>query len=428
MDAGDQFTWPYTIAGHPVEESSDESDIESEILAGALRHPHHNSTNHRSASNVCNIVLLAPFPPLAPLSASAIQQSILSISAPPSASSSLLPTLPQLHAASGLENTVARQVPMIARSGESSYFLQREPIQPIQRVTLLQDVAESDKNEKRLMLFEHLFTQLGHTVSFTASQNHATDFGECPVCRAEFQSGDKVRMQPCLHKFHDECLTRSYHQAIELVLNNHGVDSSDSALRNRVEFKCPVCKMQLNAREDLSEDEASSNIGIPGRHRMVIPNFETHTSQAVFSANHHHLWPHSLDDDIDGFVFNQSAPPSTTAPESAIENSVFQGRRVEASLNVPTTPQQRGSRVEDSDSGSCPSESSAPGLAPDLSVTAALPRQRGRGNRGGRGRGSRGGGAHNHRDPWFTLHAHALTCLHRDSRWQRKTCSSVPGA
>ena len=89
----------------------------------------------------------------------------------------------------------------------------------------------------------------------------------------------------------------------------------------------------------------------------------------------------------------------------------FQGRSQAVTFNpfyVPSTlttaPQQLGSQnetqVEDSDSGSS-SETSELGLAPDLEVTSTvtmcatpLPRQRGRGSRGGRGRGSRGGGAH----------------------------------
>jgi hypothetical protein len=132
--------------------------------------------------------------------------------------------------------------------------------------------AESELDKKRLMLREHLSSLLGRTILFTASHDHATQFGDCPVCQESFQPGNQVRMQPCLHKFHDECLMESYHHAIESILTTRG---SDITLKTYVEFKCkcPVCKLQLNTSDDrdqTSSNIGASNIGIPGTLKLTL--------------------------------------------------------------------------------------------------------------------------------------------------------------
>ncbi len=129
----------------------------------------------------------------------------------------------------------------------------------------------------------------------------------------------------------------------------------------------------------------------------------------AFSPNHQRLSPAQRLEN-DNFSLSLGLQPWQPPPrfiynpqEHELMN--FQGRP--EGFNARTTPtmapqqhrSQNETQVEDAGSAS---ETSNPGLAPDLGFIAEtssqLPRpQRGRGRRGGRGRGSRGGGAHDHR-------------------------------
>jgi hypothetical protein len=62
------------------------------------------------------------------------------------------------------------------------------------------------------------------TICVAVSDAQAQEFGDCPVCQETFRFQDRVRFQRCLHKFHDDCLTKHY------SINGHN---------------CPVCKVSM---------------------------------------------------------------------------------------------------------------------------------------------------------------------------------------
>jgi hypothetical protein len=112
------------------------------------------------------------------------------------------------------------------------------------------------------VLRQHLTTQLGQTIVFTASEQHAQEFGDCPVCQEKFQQNDTIRMQSCLHKFHDACLMECYTRYIEELINSSDIYPNPLALVN---FKCPVCKTTTQGQGEALFSR-TSNIGvfIPG--------------------------------------------------------------------------------------------------------------------------------------------------------------------
>lgn len=118
-------------------------------------------------------------------------------------------------------------------------------------------VLESRRN----VLRQHLTSQLGKTIVFTASEQHAQDFGDCPVCQEKFQQNDTIRMQSCLHKFHDACLMECYTRYIEERINSTDIFPSTLAAA-QVNFKCPVCKTTTQGQ---GEALFSSNIGVQGK-------------------------------------------------------------------------------------------------------------------------------------------------------------------
>jgi hypothetical protein len=230
MKDGEEFTWAYQIAGHPVDESSD-SEAESEALAGAL----------------------------------AVQQPILSISAPPStlsdppsAPSSLLPAKVRerrrhvgLYVSSS-SVTSDDDIPDIPEHSErqTAVFV----------ATAEQDVgiciSSSSDDDDISDIPEHYERQ---TAVFDATAEQAENFADCAICLSSFVCGQRVRMQlHCLHKFHDGCLREHY-------------------VRNA--FKCPVCNHKLDATPDHSnqtplQSPFSSNLSNAHMHHIASRRIE----------------------------------------------------------------------------------------------------------------------------------------------------------
>lgn len=62
--------------------------------------------------------------------------------------------------------------------------------------------------------------------TITITQTHLRDDADCPVCKEEFKLGSKVRMMPCHHIYHSDCIIPW------LVRRN----------------SCPVCRFEMPAQ------------------------------------------------------------------------------------------------------------------------------------------------------------------------------------
>ncbi|KAL3833025.1 hypothetical protein ACJIZ3_007762 [Penstemon smallii] len=49
-------------------------------------------------------------------------------------------------------------------------------------------------------------TSISLPISTEGNNLHEEGDGECPICLSQFEQGDQIRMLPCSHAFHAECI------------------------------------------------------------------------------------------------------------------------------------------------------------------------------------------------------------------------------
>jgi hypothetical protein len=170
MEAGDQFTWPYTIAAHPVEDSS-ESEVESQ--APQLSMPSVSTFSAETSQP----------PPASPAPSSLVP----------------VPLAAQNHQQVVLADDGSTFSAATARPPRVATPPPPAPPAPssLVQVVLVDDgsPAQEPSDSSRLMLREYLMLQIENTVCCTVSHENVKEFDDCPVCKEEFQLGDKVRME-----------------------------------------------------------------------------------------------------------------------------------------------------------------------------------------------------------------------------------------
>ena len=237
MKAGDEITWSYQIGSHPESPSPPPVSVQPDAYVPVVDpaspvDPIVPVDNHQTSP----VQLSVPVVDVEDEPGSPVQLSVPFVvdvedETPPS------PVPVQPHP---FPTALFNQAP----TGDEFFQTQfRSPRTPIPELLLDRNLAlESRRNELR----QHLTTQLGQTIVFTASEHHAQEFGDCPVCQEKFQQNDTIRMQSCLHKFHDACLMECYTRYIEELIN-----SSDPRPLAQVNFKCPVCKTTTQGQGEL---------------------------------------------------------------------------------------------------------------------------------------------------------------------------------
>ena len=247
MKAGEELTWYYQIGAHP--EDVEPPPVAPSAISGPLSSP------------------------LSPLSD--VAEMFPALNAPPSAAGSHSTSLPLAQVVERIDVEAEPPSAIIAElfpelnappSAAGSHSASLPLAQVVERIDV--DAEPPHIFIRREEAFKVLRAQIGQSIGFTASNDHAKEFGMCAICQEPFVSGESVRMQRCLHKFHDTCLMESYHAVIEQDVELYCRRTEISPLVRLpqvLDFKCSVCKQKLNA-----DEETSSNIGVPGRTRMVM--------------------------------------------------------------------------------------------------------------------------------------------------------------
>lgn len=262
MKAGDEITWSYQISSHPESDPASPVDpivpVENNQPSPVqISVPVVDVEDATPPSPPSPVQLSVPVvdvedEPLSPVQLSVPFVVDVQDETPPSP----VPVQPRPFPTALFPPFSSREAP----TGDE-FFQTQFPPRPIRDRSELPLDRNLVLESRRNVLRQHLTSQLGQTIVFTASEQHAQDFGDCPVCQEKFQTNDTIRMQSCLHKFHDACLMECYTRYIEERVHSTDIFPSTLAAA-QVNFKCPVCKTTTRGQ---GEALFSSNIGVQGK-------------------------------------------------------------------------------------------------------------------------------------------------------------------
>jgi hypothetical protein len=258
MKAGDEITWSYQISSHPESPSPPPVSVQPDayVPVGDPASPVDPivpvEINQPSPVQISVPVVDVEDEPLSPVQRSVPFVVDVQDETPPSP----VPVQPRPFPTALFPPFSSREAP----TGDE-FFQTQFPPRPIRDRSELPLDRNLVLESRRNVLRQHLMSQLGQTIVFTASEQHAQDFGDCPVCQEKIQQNDTIRMQSCLHKFHDACLMECYTRYIEERINSSDIYPNTLA---QVNFQCPVCKTTTQGQGEALFSR-TSNIGVQGK-------------------------------------------------------------------------------------------------------------------------------------------------------------------